>query len=196
MELFERIRRENRDEGVSIRELARRHGVHRRTVRQALADAAPPPRRTPQRAAPAVGPHAQLIRRWLAEDMAAPPKQRHTARRVWQRLVDEHDARVSESAVRRFVAVARAELACAVADVAIVQEHPPGGEAEVDFGEFTATVDGTSVRLWLFVARLSYSGRGFVAAFGHQAQEAFFAGHVGAFAAWGGVPHRIRYGNL
>ncbi len=87
MEQFERIRRDHREEGVSIRELARRHNVHRRAVRQALAAAIPPPRRVAPRALPAIGPHADTIRRWLTEDQVVHRKQRHTARRIWERGV-------------------------------------------------------------------------------------------------------------
>ena len=58
------------------------------TVRQALADATPPARRLPERSAPATGPYVDLVRRWLIEDLTAPRKQRHTARRIWQRLVE------------------------------------------------------------------------------------------------------------
>ena len=107
VELFERIRRDRREEGLSVRALAARHRVHRRAVRQALDDAVPPPRRTPGRECPALGAHKATIRGWLEEDRGAPRKQRHTARRVWQRLVDEHGARVSESTVRAFVAEVR-----------------------------------------------------------------------------------------
>jgi transposase len=92
VEQFEGIRRDSRDQGMSIRGLARRHGVHRRTVRQALVDATPPPRKVPYRQAPATGRHVDLVRRWLMEDLKVPRKQRHTARRVWQRLVEEQDA--------------------------------------------------------------------------------------------------------
>ena len=197
MELFEVIRREHRDEATSVRELARRHRVHRRTVRQALESAVPPLRKAPERASPALGAHEATIRRWLEEDRAAPPKQRHTARRVWQRLRDERGAEVAESTVRAFVAQVRAEQDDRVGSVMVVQEHGPGEEAEVDFGEFQALVDGALLRLWLFVMRLSHSGRGFVVAFAHQAQEAFFEGHVLAFAHFGGVPAgQIRYDNL
>src|SRR6266508_2270213 len=135
VELSERIRREHRDEGVGIRALAERHRVHRRTVRQALASAVPPPRRPPERQAPALGAH--------------------------------------EATVRAFVARVKAELAGQAKGVTIGQEHAPGEEAEVDFGEFQAFIDGALLRLWLFVMRLSCSGRGFATAFAHQAQEAF-----------------------
>jgi hypothetical protein len=79
---------------MSIRALARRHGVHRRTVRQALVDATPPARKVPDRLAPVTGQHVDLVRRWLLEDLEMPRKQRHTARRVWQRLVEEQGAQV------------------------------------------------------------------------------------------------------
>ena len=125
--------------------------------------------------------------------MAVAVKQRHTARRVWQRLVAEHGARVSESAVRGFVAQVRAELSDAAGDVTVVQEHVAGADAEVDFGEFRARIGGQLLVLQLFVMRLSASGR----AFAHQAQEAFFEGHVLAFAHFGGVPTGlVRYDNL
>ncbi len=88
MEQFEGIRRDSRDRGLSIRALAKRHGVHRRTVRQGLADSTPPARSVPERLAPAAGQYVDLVRRWLIEDMSAPKKQRHTARRIWQRLLE------------------------------------------------------------------------------------------------------------
>lgn len=66
----------------------------------------------------------------------------------------------------------------------------------MDFGEFMAWIDGTLVKCWMFCMRLSHSGRGFHVAFSHQAQEAFFEGHVLAFAHFGAVPGRIRYDNL
>ena len=125
-----------------------------------------------------------------------PRKQRHTARRVWQRLVAEHGASVSEVTVSRYVARRRAELGLDRVEVAVPQSHEPGEEAEVDFGEFHAMIAGTLIKLWMFVLRLSCSGRAFHVAFATQAQEAFLEGHVLAFEHFGAVPGRVRYDNL
>ena len=197
VELFEQIRKDRRVEGASIRELAGRHGVHRRTVRQALEAAVPPPRRPyPPRSRPAIDPYVRVIDGWLEADREVLRKQRHTARRVWQRLVAEHGAAVSEVTVSRYVARRRAELGLDRAEVAVPQAHLPGAEAEVDFGEFHASIAGTLLKLWLFVLRLSCSGRAFHVAFATQAQEAFLEGHVLAFEHFGAAPARVRYDNL
>lgn len=195
MEQFERIRRDHREEGVSIRELARRHSVHRRAVRQALVAAIPPPRAVRPRPAPAIGPHAVTIRRWLTEDQAVHRKQRHTARRIWERLLDEQGADVAESTVRRYVRKARRELNLERVDVAIVAHHLPGEEAQVDFGVAEAMIGGERTRVAVFELRLSHSGAAVHVAYGSEGQEAFLEGHVIAFARLGGVPGRIRYDN-
>lgn len=197
VELFEQIRRDWRAGEVSIRELAVRHHVHRRTVRQAVASAVPPPRKVyPQRPRPALDPYTQVIDEWLLADREVPRKQRHTARRVWQRLVAEHSASVAEVTVSRYVARRRAELGLDSIEVMVPQSHEPGAEAEVDFGEFHAMIAGALLKLWMFVMRLSCSDRAFHVAFATQAQEAFLEGHVLAFGYFGAVPGRVRYDNL
>jgi len=90
----------------------------------------------------------------------------------------------------------RVELDLVKVEVFIPQSHEPGAEAEVDFGELYATIGGTLVKVWMFVMRLSHSGKAFHVAFATQAQEAFLEGHVLAFAHFGSVPGRIRYDNL
>jgi transposase len=197
VELYEKIRKANRDEGLGIRALAERFGVHRRTVRQALACALPPARKVPERSCPALGPWQGLVRQWLVEDRSAPRKQRHTAHRVWVRLRHEHGAVVAESTVRAYVAEVRAELEDHLGKVMVAQSHAPGAEAEVDFGLFGAYVAGVFEPLWMFCMRLSFSGRGFHEVFGNQAIESFLEGHVHAFEHFGGVPGgMIRYDNL
>jgi hypothetical protein len=98
--------------------------------------------------------------------------------------------------VSRYVAARRVELGLDRVQVAVPQTHPPGAEAEVDFGEFYATIAGSLIKVWMFVMRLSHSGRAFHVAFATQAQEAFLEGHVLGFAHFGAVPARIRYDNL
>jgi transposase len=197
VELFEQIRRDRRVEKLSIRELADKHHVHRRTVREALASAIPAPRKAyPRRGRPAIDGYVEIIDDWLVTDQEVPRKHRHTARRVWQRLVAEHGATLAEVTVSRYVARRRVELGLDRVEVAVPQTHEPGAEAEVDFGEFYATVAGVWMKLWMFVMRLSHSGKAFHVAFATQAQEAFLQGHVLAFEQFGSVPGRIRYDNL
>ena len=198
MEQFERIRRDSRGEGLSVRELAKRHAS------------------APQDGASGVGgrgpagcgrPRRGRRRRWA--DMlilfgvgwwriwTAPRKQRHTARRIWQRLVEEEGARVGESTVRNLVARLRVEIGGDRCQVMVPQTHPPAAEAEVDFGEFTASIAGQVMKLYMFCLRLSHSGKAFHFAYANQTQESFLDGHVRAFEALGGVPTgMVRYDNL
>jgi transposase len=196
VELYEQIRKARNNDELSIRELSRRFGVHRRAVREALASPTPPPRKVPERPSPVLGPWLTTIDMWLAADEHAPKKQRHTARRVFQRLVDEHGAEVSETSVRRYVAQAKKRAPMLAAQVMVPQTHPLGYESEVDFGRVSFHLDGVLVDAWMYVMRLSASGKGFHRVYANQAQEAFFDGHVRAFDHFGGVPERVRYDNL
>ena len=116
VELFAAIRRDHRVEGLSIRGLADKHGVHRRTVRQALDGAVPPPRKTAVRVAPRLEPFKAAIDAMLRSDLDAPKTQRHTARRVLARLVDEHGAQgLSYSTVRDYVRKRRPQILARIA---------------------------------------------------------------------------------
>jgi len=196
VEQFEQIRRDHAREGLSIRALARRHGVHRRAVRQALESSVPPPKRPSQsRPAPSLGAYRAVVDGWLIADRQAPRKQRHTARRVWQRLVAEHGAVVSERQVARYVHQRRRELGeVGEAFVPLISEA--GVEAEVDWGEATVSLRGVATVVHLFVLRACFSGAGFVMAFERETQQAFLEGHVAGLEWFGGVFDRVRYDNL
>lgn len=148
VELFARIRRDARVEGLSIRELARRHGVGRPTVRQALAQAELPARKPRVRTAPRLEAFKAAIDEMLRQDLDAPRKQRHTARRVFARLSEEHDAtELSYSTVRDYVRRRRPEIdveAGRLPEVFIPQEHAAGAEEEVDFGEVWVVLAGVN----------------------------------------------------
>jgi len=143
-----------------------------------------------------------VIDDWLRSDLDAPRKQRHTAKRIFDRLLDEHDGAgvVSYWMVREYVATRRREIRIEVgrepANAFIPQEHLPGREAEVDFGDVAIRLRGELVTCALFSLRLSYSGKAVHRVSASAGQEAFFEGHVHAFNVLGGLlkentPHRV-----
>ncbi|WP_426999161.1 IS21 family transposase [Pseudarthrobacter sp. N5] len=201
VDVFAQIRREARMDGLSIRGLAKKYRVARRTVRQALASAEPPSRKTPVRGAPKLDQFKPAIDEMLKQDLVAPRKQRHTAQRIFDRLIDEHRAEVSYSTVRQYVKARRAlieyEAGKTSLEVFIPQEHAPGAEAEVDFGEVWVDLAGVRTKCYMFAFRLSFSGKAVHRVYPTQGQEAFLEGHIDAFATIGGIPTRhIRYDNL
>ncbi|MEU7168295.1 IS21 family transposase [Streptomyces morookaense] len=205
IELFENIRRDKRlDPLVSQRALAVKYGVHRRTVRQALTSAVPPPRKPGLRKFRLLDPAREWIDAMLREDLAAPRKQKHTVDRIHKRLAVEYDFdAASYSTLRNYVRTRRPEIVAEYKagrrhlEGMVPQAHLPGEEAEVDFADVWVRVAGETVKCHLFTLRLSYSGKAVHRVFASQAQEAFMEGHVEAFKVLGGVPTRhIRYDNL
>jgi hypothetical protein len=178
VELFAAIRRDARVEECSIRELAEKYHVHRRTVRQALASAIPPPRKTPARTASRLEPFKGEIDDMLRSDLDAPKKQRHTARRIFARLIDERGATdLSYSTVCDYVRKRRPEIAAEAGKPTeqgcVPQTHPLAAEAEVDFHDLWVILRGIKTKTALFTMRLSFSGRAAHRASLSQGQEAF-----------------------
>ena len=125
-----------------------------------------------------------------------PKKQRHTARRVLERLVEEHDAEVSRVHRAPLRAGGQEGVWRSTARCAFPRHHELGAEAEVDFGSVSVYLNDVLIEVELFVMRMSASGKAFRHVYGNEAQEVFLDGHVQAFEEFGGVPGRIRYDNL
>lgn len=194
--MYEAIRRDHEIHEKSIRKIAEDRGVHRRDVRRAIAGERPPTRRQPHRERPVLGALTVVIDQWLEADRHAPRKQRHTARRVWARLVGEHDFKGSESTVRAYVAQRRRELRQISTEVFIEQEYQPGRDAQVDFGAADVILGGQQQTVNLLLVRCSFSGRTEVVASRQQTQQCLLEGISVALERFGGVFERIWFDNL
>ncbi len=197
MELFEQLRQEHEFGVGTVAGVAAKFGVHRRMVRQAIAGAIPPPRRYPVRARPKLDAVACFIDRVLDDDRRAPRKQRHTARRLYRRILTEFpDTAVAESTVRNFVRARRRALGLAARETFVPQSYALGQEAQVDWYEAWADLGGERTRIQVFVMRSMGSGAAFHHAYLHATQQAFLDAHERAFDYFGGVFRLLRYDNL
>ena len=177
----------------SIRKIARELHRSRKTVRKTISDSGPPvyKRRVPP-PEPVIGPVKGIIDGYLIEDQTAPKKQRHTARRIYQRLVDEHNFQGSEPAVRRYLRAIRGKKR----EVFIPLEYDAGSSAQADWGAAYVIMKGVKRLVSFFAMKLCYSRKPFILAFPFERQEAFFEGHRRAFEFFGGVPHTLIWDNL
>jgi transposase len=191
MDEWTEIRRKVLVGGASKRSIHRDYGIGHEALAKILANAEPPGYQMAEiRRKPVIGPHLATIEAILAEDREAPPKQRHTARRIFERLRDEHGYGGCYSQVQ--TAVMRATQYSKEAFVPL--SHPPG-HAQFDFGEAVVEIDGVRRKAALGVITLPYSDTYFLSAYPRECTETFQAAHVAAFEFFGGVPIRTSYDN-
>jgi transposase len=190
----ERIRRSYYVEEKSIHQIAREEGRNRITIRKALSNDSQPFKVTRrQKHMPVFGPYKERVELLLQENAKLPRKQRYTAHRIFE-IIAAEGYEGSESTVRQYIG--RHKQATCTPDVFLPLEYDPGQDAQVDWGEAYAIIDGQRQKVQLFIMRLCFSRRTFAMAFPTQRQESFFWGHVKAFEHFGGVPHRLSYDNL
>ncbi len=196
MELFEIIRKEHFNQDKSIRRIARERSIHRRVVRQALANANPPKRAKVERRCTVLTPIIKsIIDQILIDDKKAPRKQRHTNKRIFDRLVVEQQFIGSLSSVTQYVSKAKKEMGIN-SKAFVPQFHSPGEEAEVDWYEAMVDFPDGRKKIYFFQMRACHSGLEFHMAFERQNQQSFLEAHVAAFNYFGGVFKRISYDNL
>ena len=196
MDEYEMIRTAHRKYGKGIRKLAREFGHHRKTIRKILAGEEPRYRREREVGNPVMDSVAGMLQKWLEEDLENPKKQRHTARRIYTRLAEEHGFSGAESTVRRWVRQCKADLGYRREAAVIPLSPEVAREAEVDWGQAWVVMNGEKREVKLFCMRSRYSGKIFVRAYAWERQEMFFDGHLAAFPYFGGVFPVLVYDNL
>src|SRR6516225_7639777 len=191
VEIYARVRRAVLVEGKSRRAVARDFGLARKTVSKMLEYSLPPGyrRQAPIRR-PKLGPWQGVIDAILSEDKQRPKKQRHTAKRIFERLRAEHSYLGGYTIVKDYVRQSRISSQ----EMFVPLSHAPG-EAQADFGEALVVIAGVEQTAHFMVFDLPHSDDCFVQAFPAETTEAFLEGHVRAFPYFGAVPTRILYDN-
>src|SRR5664280_865906 len=191
VELYGRVRRAVLVEGRSQRAVAREFGIARKTIQKMLRYSVPPGYQRQQAVKrPKLGPWLGVIDAILEEDKTRPAKQRHTAKRIFERLEAEHGFCGGYTIVKDYVHTAELRSR----EMFVPLTHAPG-EAQADFGEALVVVAGVEQKAHFLAMDLPHSDDGFVVAFPAETTEAFLEGHVRAFAYFDGVPRRILYDN-
>ncbi len=191
MEQWHEIRRRVLVEGVSRRQIQRETGLHWKTLKKILRHSLPPGyRRTELIRKPKIGPYLFHIVQILEQDKALPKKQRHTAKRIWERLEKEQGFTGKYTIVKDAVR----DLRRKGREVFMPLIHRPG-EAQVDFGQAAVNMNGVLRAVSFFVMVLPHSDAFFVMAFPRECTETFLEGHVRAFQFFDAVPKRITYDN-
>jgi transposase len=156
-----------------------------------LAFSVPPGyRRSRPPARPKLDRFVGIIDQILEDDKGRPAKQRHTSKRIFERLRDEHGYAGGLTIVKDYVLGQRQRQR----EMFVPLRHDPG-HAQADFGEALAVIGGVERKIHFFAMDLAHSDAGFVQAYPAETTEAFCAGHVAAFDFFGGVPQSILYDN-
>jgi transposase len=191
VQLYARVRRAVVVDKMSEREAAKQFGLARERVRKMLRYSVPPVYRRQQAVRrPKLDAWVAAIDQILEDDKAEGRKQRHTAKRIFERLRDEHGYTGGYTIVKDYVRLRKLSQR----EMFVPLAHPPG-DAQADFGEAMVVIAGVERKAHYLAMDLPQSDDSFVIAFPAETTEAFLEGHSHAFAYFGGVPRTILYDN-
>ncbi len=190
MEQWAKIRRRVLVDGISKRQIIRETGMHWQTLEKILSHSSPPGYRRKKACKSKLDAHIDWVRSVLESDKNQPKKQRHTSKRIYDRLKAERDFTGGYTIVKDLIL----NLKRTSKEVFMPLDHPPG-EAQVDYFQALAKIDGVLQKTHCFAMSLPHSDMFFVRAYPRECTESFWDGHVHAFKFFGGVPNRISYDN-
>ena len=159
MEQWESIRRRVLVEHVSKRQILRETGMHWQTLEKILGHSTPPGYRAKTaRKKPKLGKYLPRIRQIIEDDREVHRKQRHTAKRIFERIQDDgYDGGYTQ------VKLAVRQIRRRSKEVFVPLIHRPG-EAQFDFGFALAKIGGVLTKVAFSVMALPYSDAFHVAA--------------------------------
>lgn len=191
MELYLKVRQAHFQDGLSGRKIARDFGISRDSVSKMLAYSEPPGyRRTAPIKRPKLDAFTTQIDQWLSEDKVRPRKQRHTAKRIFERLRDECNFTGGYTIVKDYVRIKTRGSK----EMFVPLSHP-AGHAQADFGEALVVIGGVEQKACFFAFDLPHSDACYIRAYPAANTEAWLDGHVHAFAFFGAAPQSILYDN-
>ncbi len=176
---------------MSQREASRQFGISRDSVQKMLSFSFPPGyRRSAPVRRPKLDGFTGIIDQWLAEDRDRPRKQRHTAKRIFEPLRDEHGFEGGYTIIKDYVR----EHGRRHREMFVPLDHAPG-HAQEDFGEAVVVIGGVEQKAHFFALDLPHSDSCYIRAYPAATAEAWMDGHARAFGFFGGVPLSILYDN-
>ena len=191
MDIYLKVRHAHFEEGLSRRQISRDFGISRDSVSKMLTYSEPPGyRRTAVIRRPRLDSYVAQIDEWLCEDKLRPRKQRHTAKRIFDRLRDECGFEGCYTIVKDYVRASKRGSG----EMFVPLSHPPG-HGQADFGEAMVVIGGVEQKAYFFAFDLPHSDACYVRAYPSANSEAWLDGHVHAFGFFGGVPRSILYDN-
>lgn len=194
MEKIEQIRKMHFIQGLSIRQINKETGIHRKIIKKYLEyeTVEPPKYRAPEeRVHPVLGPYIPLIEQILEEDKLRHRKQRHTATKI-QEVLQKEGYTGGYTTLTDYLR----KIKVKTKEAFVPLEFELGAYAEADWTEAYFFLKGKETKAHMFVLKLRGSGGYYAIAYPFEKQEAFFDAHIKCFEFLNGVPYKIAYDNL